>query len=301
MKKKLIIALSLLVVVAIAVGGTLAYFSMSTDEVENVFTVGKNVKITLIDIFNPDSPVYPGADIKKEVGIENSANATGSDVYAAITAEFKFEAPDTYADGKLKYTNIISAAEYAALDAAAQAGYKKITEDSEYIGYYIKADAVSKTYWTVDDSVTPPTETEVTDAAEIAAGHYNTVKSTYDAGEPVFAAAAVTDYNTGILFDMIKLQYKDAAGTLQDGINPDWEYKGMTADHKAVFVCKNVLSPTDYSAAFDSVHIDENADPVFPFSITVKGYAVQTTGFASADDALGAAFSALVPPLTATP
>ncbi len=307
MKKKLVIALSLLVVVAIAVGGTLAYFSMSTDEVENVFTVGKNVKVTLVDIFNPNSPVYPGADIAKEVGIENTAEAGGSSLYAAITAEFKYQAPATYPDGKLKYSNIITADDYAALDAAAQAGYKKITEDSEYIGYYIKADAVTTKYYFVDDSVTPPTETEVT-----AADTYNKVKATYDAGEPQFDAEftpanyqAVVDGTSDALFDIIKLQH-GTAGAFVDGLADGWTYVGNTAAdadgfYKAVFVYSEALAPTDYSAVFTNVHVDENADPVFPFVITVKGYAVQTAGFSSAEEALGAAFSSLVPPLTATP
>ncbi|MCR5782523.1 MAG: SipW-dependent-type signal peptide-containing protein [Clostridia bacterium] len=299
MKKKLVIAVSLLVIVAVAIAGTLAYFSLSTDEVENVFTVGKNVKVTLVDIFDPDSPVYPGANIKKEVGIKNTAAAGGSSVYAAITAEFKYFAPETYADGKLKYSNIISAAEYAALDAAAQADYVGITEDSEYIGYYIKATAVGKKYYAIDDSTTPPTETEVTDAAAIAAGEYNKVEATYDAGEPAYdATGALADYadygDVSVpLWKLIKLQH-GTTGAFVDGLADGWTYAGNTADGKAVFIYANVLNPGDYSAAFTNVHVND-VEPVFPFTITVKGYAVQSTGFDSAAEAIDDAFSLVAP------
>ena len=297
MKKKLTIALSLLVVVAIAVGGTLAYFSMSTPEVENVFSVGKNVKVTLVDIFNPESPVYPDADIAKEVGIENTAAEDGTPVYAAVTAEFKYYAPETYADGNQKYANFISADEYAALDAAAQADYVQITEASSYIGYYIKADAVTVKYYTIDDSTTPPTETEVTDAAAIAAGEYNKTAATYDSGEPIYSATATyAAYGeTSDLWTLIKLQHKDGTGALVDGINPDWQFVGNYTDPadatvvKAVFVCQNILNPGDYSAVFDSVHVN-NVEPVYPFTITVKGYAVQAAGFDSANEAISEAF-----------
>ena len=302
MKKKLIIALSLLVVVAIAVGGTLAYFSMSTDEVTNVFTVGKNVKITLIDIFDPNSPVTPGADIKKEVGIENTADVGGTDVYAAITADFQYNAP-VYYEGTtlLKYANIISQAEYDALDAATQANYQQIEDaSSDYYNYWILKTAVAKTYWTIDESTTPPPETEVTDAAEIAAGHYNKTKATYDSGEAQYGAATQAKWEgttaaDTMFWNLVTLRYYNDVPELVDGINPDWEFVGNTADGKAVFVCKNALAPGEQSNAFDAVHIDEHAtaDTVFPFSITVKGYAAQTTGFTNAADAIEAAFDLL--------
>ena len=296
MKKKLVIALSLLVVVAIAIGGTLAYFSMSTDEIENVFTVGKNVKVTLVDKFVPNSEVTPGADIEKEVGIENTAAAGGAAVYAAITAEFKYYAPEYYPGTTLpKYSNIITADEYAALTAEEQDGYVLIEEDSSYIGYYIKADAVTLTYWNDD--------TQVTDAAAIAAGEYNTRKATYDSGNVVYAASeTIADYGDSddALWGIIKLQNGET-GAFVDGLAEGWSYAGNTADGKAVFVYENALEPGDYSAAFTNVHVDEDAtaDDLFPFSITVKGYAVQATGFDSADAALAASFDSLVPPLTA--
>lgn len=295
MKKKLTIALSLLVVAAIAVGGTLAYFSMSTEEIENVFTVGKNVKITLVDIFTPDSEIEPGADITKEVGIENTAADGGAAVYAAVTAEFKYYAPETYADGLAKYENIISEDEYNALDAAAQADYVEITADSTYIGYYIKADAVEVTYWNDD--------TQVTDATAIANGEYNKRKATYDTGDMIYAATAtVANYNdaTDPLWSIIKLQH-GTAGAFVDGLADGWSYAGNTTDGKAVFVYANKIEAGDYTAAFTNVHVSDTAtaDDLFPFSITVKGYAVQATGFDDAETALASSFDALVPPFTA--
>lgn len=296
MKKKLIIALSLLVVVAIAIGGTLAYFSMSTEEIENVFTVGKNVKVTLVDVFVPNSELTPGADIQKEVGIENNAEDGGTAVYAAVTAEFKYYAPEYYDGTTLpKYSNIISADEYAALAADEQAAYVEITEDSSYIGYYIKADAVALTYWDGD--------TEVTDPDAIEAGEYDKRKATYDSGDVVYSATeTIADYGNAdeALWNVIKLQNGET-GAFVDGLADGWTYAGNTADGKAVFVYADAIEPGDYSAAFTNVHISEDAtaDDLFPFSITVKGYAVQATGFDSAEAALGASFASLVPPLTA--
>ncbi|MBR2730527.1 MAG: SipW-dependent-type signal peptide-containing protein [Clostridia bacterium] len=296
MKKKLVIALSLLVVVAIAIGGTLAYFSMSTEEIENVFTVGKNVKVTLVDIYNQGTEVTPGADIAKEVGIENTAEEGGTAVYAAVTAEFKYFAPEYYPGTDLpKYANIITADDYTALSAAEQAEYVEITEDSSYVGYYIKADAVSLTYWDGD--------TQVTDPDAIEAGEYNKRKATYDSGDVVYAATAtVADYGNSdeALWGIIKLQNGEE-GAFVDGLADGWTYAGNTADGKAVFVYESAIEPGDYSAAFTNVHVDEDAtaDDLFPFSITVKGYAVQATGFDSAEAALAASFDSLVPPLTA--
>ncbi|MBQ6022642.1 MAG: hypothetical protein IJR51_08545 [Clostridia bacterium] len=290
MKKKLVIALSLLVVVAIAVGGTLAYFSVVTPEVKNVFTVGKNVKVTLEDIFEPNSPVYPNADIKKEVGVRNTAAADGTPVYAAVTALFEYNEPDVYPDGKLKYGNIKTADEIAALSEDI-ADYTLITDEISpaYAGYYIKNTAIEFAY---EKDGAPAT------AEQIAAEDYDTRKVTFDSGEPIYKTpATVADYSdaSDSLWALIKLQHGDAA-PFTDGINePDWTYAGNTADGRAVFICTKVLNPGDYSACFTNVHVND-VEPVFPFSITVKGYAVQAAGFDSAAEAIADAFNLVVTP-----
>lgn len=75
MKKKtiLVAAIAVMLVAALVVGGTLAYFT-DTKSADNVFTMG-NVAITLdeTDVSNPDARttrgntynVYPGQTVKK--------------------------------------------------------------------------------------------------------------------------------------------------------------------------------------------------------------------------------------------
>lgn len=72
-KKILLVAMSLLCVAVLAVGGTLAYFT-DTDEATNVFTTG-NVEIDLQEVFDPETAkLMPGIDIQKEVTVQNTGS-----------------------------------------------------------------------------------------------------------------------------------------------------------------------------------------------------------------------------------
>ena len=82
MKKKtiLVAAIAVMLVAALVVGGTLAYFT-DTKSADNVFTMG-NVAITLdeTDVSNPDARttrgntynVYPGQTVKKDPIVHNT-------------------------------------------------------------------------------------------------------------------------------------------------------------------------------------------------------------------------------------
>lgn len=77
MKKKLTLVITAIVLVAaIAVGGSLAYFT-ATDKADNVFTVG-NVKIDLDENFTQNSKLVPGTNevnnVAKEVWVENTGS-----------------------------------------------------------------------------------------------------------------------------------------------------------------------------------------------------------------------------------
>lgn len=68
-RKILMLAMSLCMVAILAVGGTLAYFQ-DTDSATNVFTVG-NVDIKLDEVFVPNSKLFPGVDVEKDVKVTN--------------------------------------------------------------------------------------------------------------------------------------------------------------------------------------------------------------------------------------
>ena len=61
MKKKLTLVVSLLLVMALSIGGTLAYLTDKTEAIENTFTLG-NVNITLTETFNTDTDGQDGND-----------------------------------------------------------------------------------------------------------------------------------------------------------------------------------------------------------------------------------------------
>ncbi len=70
MKKILLTALSVVLVAALAIGGTLAYLT-DRDAKTNVFTVG-NVDITLNDDFAQGSQLVPGVAVEKDVTVTNT-------------------------------------------------------------------------------------------------------------------------------------------------------------------------------------------------------------------------------------
>lgn len=83
MKKKtiLVAAIAVMLVAALVVGGTLAYFTDKTEVKDNVFTVG-NVKIAIREEFDPDTAVLvPGKDINKDVFVKNTG---AQDAYVRV-------------------------------------------------------------------------------------------------------------------------------------------------------------------------------------------------------------------------
>lgn len=69
-KKYLIAAVAIMLVAALAVGGTLAYMT-DRDEATNTFTVG-NVDITLNEVYTENSQLMPGVEINKDITISNT-------------------------------------------------------------------------------------------------------------------------------------------------------------------------------------------------------------------------------------
>lgn len=97
-RKILLLAMSVIMIAILAVGGTLAYFT-SEDQADNVFTMG-NVEIDLEENFDEDeADLEPGIAITKQVWIENTGS---NDVYvrAHIAIPTNMDAQDPTKSGK---------------------------------------------------------------------------------------------------------------------------------------------------------------------------------------------------------
>ena len=72
-KKKLVVVIaSIMMILTIAIGGTLAYFT-AEDSAENVFTMG-NVNIDLMEEFEQNSELAPGQKINKDAWVKNTGS-----------------------------------------------------------------------------------------------------------------------------------------------------------------------------------------------------------------------------------
>lgn len=69
--KKMILGSSILLVVLLVIGGTMAWFTASTDPITNNFTAG-TLTINLVDEFEGAQNVNPGDCFEKEVYVENT-------------------------------------------------------------------------------------------------------------------------------------------------------------------------------------------------------------------------------------
>lgn len=69
-KSLLVLAMTLSMVAILAIGGTLAYFTDTTEVKTNVFTTG-NVDIELEETFEQNSKLLPGVDVEKVVNVKN--------------------------------------------------------------------------------------------------------------------------------------------------------------------------------------------------------------------------------------
>ena len=83
MKKKLTLVVSLLLVMALSIGGTLAYLTAQTDAVTNTFTIG-NITISLAEKTTGDYKIVPGDTVEKDPSITVVKGSEKCYVYAFI-------------------------------------------------------------------------------------------------------------------------------------------------------------------------------------------------------------------------
>lgn len=101
-KKVLVTLLAAVLLVGCTIGGTLAWLSASTDQVENTFTVGE-IKITLTETFNTKSSdslssndkwvgkIVPGGKESKDPKITVQAGSEKCYVYALVENNMKID------------------------------------------------------------------------------------------------------------------------------------------------------------------------------------------------------------------
>jgi predicted ribosomally synthesized peptide with SipW-like signal peptide len=84
LRKIITLVAALVLVAAVAVGGTLAYLSAQTDEVTNVFTVG-NVSITLEETTGDNYKMVPGETLDKDPTITVKADSEDCWLFVKVT------------------------------------------------------------------------------------------------------------------------------------------------------------------------------------------------------------------------
>lgn len=140
MKKALTMAAVLLLVLALGIGGTLAYLTSTPDAVTNTFTVGK-VSITLVEhAYSTSNPttltateskaqtykLIPGTTYAKDPTV--TVEKGSEDCYLFVKLE-KLHNPDTY----LEYTNKLTdgTSGWTALEDVTNVYYRKVTRDAD--------------------------------------------------------------------------------------------------------------------------------------------------------------------------
>lgn len=96
MKKILVLSLAAVLLVAVSVGGTVAYLTAVTGEVENEFTTS-NINITLTESENLNLKMVPGSTIKKDPVVTVLKGSEECWVFVEVTRSANFDDFMTYA------------------------------------------------------------------------------------------------------------------------------------------------------------------------------------------------------------
>ena len=129
-KKRLTIALSIALVLAIALGGTLAYLFAQTNIESNVFTFAENVKGLLTEPkWDPEEAedLVPGMIIDKDPQITNISN-NGVDVYTSIKLVFTDGAGETLSEADMTKLMGLIEINYSSAWTIADADYEDMPE-----------------------------------------------------------------------------------------------------------------------------------------------------------------------------
>ena len=83
MKKKLTMVVSLLLVMALSIGGTLAYLTAESETITNTFTIG-NIEISLAETTGTTYTVVPGATVDKNPTVTVKKGSEACWLYACV-------------------------------------------------------------------------------------------------------------------------------------------------------------------------------------------------------------------------
>ena len=85
MSKKKGIAVAVVLLLVLLIGGMLAYFT-DKDTATNTFTIGDDIEITLSEVWTPadGQNVHPGANITKKPSIHNDSATTQAYVFLEV-------------------------------------------------------------------------------------------------------------------------------------------------------------------------------------------------------------------------
>ena len=127
-RKIVMLALAVMMIAILAIGGTLAYFTAESGA-DNVFVMGGDVNIEIEENFDPESPLYPGLDVTKEVFINNTGSGKAyARVHIAIPAEMDSGDPHFDASRNFLHFNF-------SMDSVADGLWSWKSENSDGIGY----------------------------------------------------------------------------------------------------------------------------------------------------------------------
>lgn len=150
-RKILLLAMSVIMIAILAVGGTLAYFT-SEDAEDNVFTMG-NVEIELEETFVQNSNLMPGLDINKDVWVENTGSNDaytrvhiaiptvmddGNPSFAAVNNFLHFNfTKDSIADGQWSWNKTVNGKNYPGTGSDEWNFYTDTIDGVEYNIYVV--------------------------------------------------------------------------------------------------------------------------------------------------------------------
>lgn len=250
-KKKILTAvLAVCLVAAMTVGATLAYFTSKTEDVVNTFTVG-NVDIDLTEpSWNPDDgkDLQPGAVVKKDPKITNTGVGDG---YVMIQV--------TGMDAMVDFSAEYDAANWTLVDA--DGNVLPVPAGNALVdGYYVYNKGAL-----APGTSTPALFSEVVfneDAAEVS-GTTHKIMGYFQDENGLFT-------------------YKDENGAVIEA-NKDRQptvfADAAKKNPKVVYKIQGVDKVFDTAAEAEEYVLTNFKDEAsFVFNLTVKGYAIQTTG-----------------------
>ena len=143
MTKTLTLALAFVLVAALAIGGTVAYLTATTDDVVNTFTVG-NVALTLDekDVTNPDGPrvkansykLIPGSEYEKDPTVHVTAGSEACYVFVKVENGLGTSEKASGTDGYVTIADQIAANGWTAVPGHAGYFYKTVDADTAKTG-----------------------------------------------------------------------------------------------------------------------------------------------------------------------